>query len=55
MSEKEMTTMHLSAVLQAIELNKPIVKRFYRFEQISLILLPIIVILILLMAWLPRV
>ena len=55
MTDLEMTRMHLSAVIDAIERNRPIVKRFYRFEQAVLIMLPIIVALILALAWLPRV
>ncbi len=54
MNDIEMTRMHLSTVLQAIELNRPIVKRFFRFEVAALIILPIIVILVLVLAWLPR-
>jgi hypothetical protein len=54
MNEQEMTTMYLSAVLKAIQLNKPIVRRFVRLEITALILLPILVLLILFLAWLPR-
>lgn len=53
--DQEMITMYLSAVLQAIEFNAPIVKRFYKLQVIALILLPILVVLILSLAWLPRV
>jgi hypothetical protein len=54
MDDLEMTRMHLSAVLQSIERNAPVVKRFYLLEITALIILPIIVLLILFLAWLPR-
>lgn len=54
MTDHEMTSMHLSAILQAIELNRPIVKRFMWIQRIILILLPLIVLLALLLAWIPR-
>jgi len=54
MTDLEMTRMHLSSVLQAIEKNAPIVKRFYRLEISALIILPVLVLLILFLAWIPR-
>lgn len=54
MSDAEMTAMHLSAVLQAIEKNTPLVHRLYRLQLAALVLLPVIVLLILCLAGLPR-
>jgi len=54
MNDEEMTTMHLSAVLQAIDKNGPIVNRFYRLEVAALFILPVLVLLVLFLAWLPR-
>jgi len=54
MNDEEMESMYISAILQAIEKNTPIVKRFVRLERIALFLLPVIVLLILFLAWIPR-
>ena len=54
MNELEMKRMHLSSILQAIEVNAPIVKRFYRLQVGALVILPVLVLLILFLAWLPR-
>jgi hypothetical protein len=54
MTDHEMTAMHLSAVLQSLEKNTPLVNRIYRLQVAALAILPILVLLILGMAWLPR-
>ena len=55
MTDHEMTAMHLSAVLQAFDYNKPLVIRIYRLQVTALIILPVLVLLILFLAFLPRV
>lgn len=55
MDDDDMKRMHLSAILQAIEINAPKVKRYSRLQMTALFIIPIIVLLILLLAFLPRV
>lgn len=55
MTDHEMTAMHLSAVLQSLEKNTPLVNRIYRLQVAALVILPILVLLILFMASLPRI
>ena len=55
LSERDALAKELSAVLNSIELNSPIVKRYRNLQMIALALLPLIVILMLLMALIPRV
>ncbi len=55
LDEKESISKELSSVLNAIELNTPIVRRYARLQQIAVTILPLIVLALLLLALLPRV
>lgn len=55
LNEHDTLTKYLSSILNVIDLNRLIVARLLRIERAVLILLPIIVLLILALAWLPRV
>lgn len=54
MNAEEMTLMHLSAVIKAVELNRPIAHRYLVIQRLVLLLLPLIVLLALSLAWIPR-
>jgi hypothetical protein len=54
MDEEQMKSKQLSSLLNAIDMNRPIVKRFARLQATALILLGVIVTLLLSLAWIPR-
>jgi hypothetical protein len=54
LDEEQTKAKKLSSLLNAIELNQPVVTRFYRLQVTALILLPLLVLLLLLLAWIPR-
>jgi len=55
LSEYDILLKELSAVLNATELNAPVVKRYRKLQTVALVLLPTIVVILLLMALIPRV
>lgn len=55
MTKDQEDAMYISAIIQAIDLNSPIVKRYADREKAALILFPIIVMLVLSLAFIPRV
>jgi hypothetical protein len=55
LSEKEAFLEQLSSILNAIDLNRPIVNRYKYLQMIALALLPALVLVLLLLAFIPRV
>jgi hypothetical protein len=55
LDEKEALLKRLSAVLNAIDQNTPLVRRYARLQMAALVLLPAIVLVLLLLALIPRV
>jgi hypothetical protein len=55
LNEEEIISKHLSSVLSAIEKNKPLLKSYVRLQMAALILLPIIVVILLSLALIPRI
>ena len=54
-NEEEILLKYLSSILNAIDKNSPVLQRFVRLQKVALILLPIIVIILLSLALLPRI
>jgi hypothetical protein len=54
LDEQQTKAKQLSSLLNVIDLNKSVVIRFYRLQVTALILLPLLVLLLLLLAWIPR-
>jgi hypothetical protein len=55
LSEQDRLLKHLSGVLNAIDLNRPLVKRYTRFSKAATLIFPLIVITLLLLALIPRI
>jgi hypothetical protein len=54
LNEEEIMSKDLSSLLNTIQLNTPIVNRYKRYQQIAVAILPVIVLMLLLLAALPR-
>jgi hypothetical protein len=54
LDEEGIMSKELSSLVNAIELNAPIVNRYKRYQQIAVAILPAIVLVLLLLALLPR-
>jgi quinol-cytochrome oxidoreductase complex cytochrome b subunit len=54
LNEKETVSQRLSSVLNAIELNKPLLKRVTKLQATALVLLPTLVVILILLTLLPR-
>lgn len=55
LSEHDRLSKQLSAVLNAIDLNRPLIKRYVMFSMAATALLPLIVVILLLLALIPRI
>jgi hypothetical protein len=55
LSDQQAIELRLSSVLNAIQLNRPIINQYKRYLIIALVLLPLIVIVLLLLVLIPRV
>jgi hypothetical protein len=55
MNEEEINLKYLSSILNAIEKNTPVIEKFVCLQRVALILLPVIVIVLLSLALIPRV
>ena len=53
--EAEISLKHLSAILNAINLNDPKLKKLLKIELVALIIMPLLVTLLLLLAFIPRI
>lgn len=54
MDKDQEDAMYLSALIQAIDLNVPIVKKYVKLERAALILFPILVMLVISLGFIPR-